>query len=251
MAARNLYASIFGETPDTQAAYGARVSAFQDMLNQRKQAVQQQRTDDVKMAKYNALGNLITSMVQPIGWAAGGSTAGVQPYDNRQYLESFNRAVKANDDLRNIGSAEAEYRYQLAEEAYKRALGLEDAERKRQQDLADDERKYEFMFEKQQRQFEQQEKMKQMDIDARQALAEWKATHQVTRKGTGLTVEDRILLKEMEAYNGYVARQEAMKLPYESFEEWADKRGYQVNRVRPSSTGSTVTRTDKSGGFEL
>ena len=89
------------------------------------------------------------------------------------------------------------------------------------------------------------------DVYYNGTLAEWKATHQVTRKGTGLTVEDRILLKEMEAYNGYVARQEAMKLPYESFEEWADKRGYQVNRVRPSSTGSTVTRTDKSGGFEL
>ena len=250
MAARNIYASIFGETPETQAAYETRNASFQDMLNQRKQAVQQQKTDDVKMAKYNALGNLITSMVQPIGWAAGGSTAGVQPYDERQYLESFNRAVKANDDLRNIGSAEAEYRYQLADEAYKRALGLEDAERKRQQDLADDERKYEFQFEKQERQFQHQLELQQKREDAQRALAEWKASHHVTRKGTGLTVEDRILLKEMDAYKDYVGRQEAMKLPFDTFEQWASKHGYQVDRVRPSSGGGTGSNTGPQFKFQ-
>ena len=252
MAARNLYASIFGETPETQAAYGARNTAFQDMLNQRKQAVQQQKTDDVKMAKYNALGNLITSMVQPIGWGVGGgfnasNTAGVQPYDERQYLAAFNRAVKANDDLRNIGTTEAEYNYQIANEAFQRAIAREDAERSRRQRVEDSERQINYQLEKQQRQFEQQERMKQMEIDARQALAEWKQTHQVTRKGTGISVEDRILLKELDAYNAYVGRQEAQKLPYESFEQWASKRGYQVNRVRPTATTTTSTTAAATG----
>jgi len=247
MAARNIYASIFGETPETQAAYGARNTAYQDMLNQRKQAVQQQRTDDVKMAKYNALGNLITSMVQPIGWAAGGSTAGVQPYDERQYLAAFNRAVKANDDLRNIGSADAEYKFKIADEAFQRAIAREDEDRRRQQRVEDAERQINYQLQKQQNQFEQQEKMKQMEIDARQALAEWKQTHQVTRKGTGISVEDRILLKELDAYNAYVGRQEAQKLPYESFEQWASKRGYQVNRVRPTATTTTSTTAAATG----
>ena len=101
----NIYASIFGEAPATRQAREARDSAFQAMLNTRKQTAEQQRTDDVKMARYNAFGNLLTTMVQPLGWAMGGSTGGVQKYDDRQYISAFNRAVKAADDIRNIGSA--------------------------------------------------------------------------------------------------------------------------------------------------
>lgn len=248
MAARNIFASIFGETPDTQAAYQARNTAYQDMLNQRKQAVQQQRTEDVKMAKYNALGNLITSMVQPIGWAAGGSTAGVQPYDERQYLAAFNRAVKANDDLRNIGSADAEYQFKLADEAYQRAIARENEERKRRLDREDDERKYEFQLQKQQNLFDQQVKMQEMRDDARRALEEYKQTHRVTRKGTGLSVEDRILLKEMDEYNREMRIREANKQPVESFDQWASTRGYQIDRVRPTATTTTTTTTATGNG---
>jgi len=253
MAARNIYASIFGETPETQAAYGARNTAFQDMLNQRKQAVQQQRTADVKMAKYNALGNLITSMVQPIGWGIGGggkaqNTAGVQPYDERQYLAAFNRAVKANDDLRNIGSAEAEYKYQIADEAYKRAIAREEADRARQQRVEDAERQINFQLEKQQRQFDHQMEMQEKKEDARRALEEYKATHRVTRKGSGLSVEDRILLKEMDEYNREMRIREANKQPVETFDQWADRHGYQVSRVRPTATTTTTTTTATGNG---
>ena len=243
MAARNIFASIFGETPDTQAAYQARNTAYQDMLNQRKQAVQQQRTEDVKMAKYNALGNLITSMVQPIGWAAGGSTAGVQPYDERQYLAAFNRAVKANDDLRNIGSADAEYQFKIADEAFQRAIAREDEERKRQQRVEDSERQINYQLEKQQRQFDHQMEMQEKKDEARRALEEFKASHRVSKKGTGLTIDDRLLLKELDAYNAYVARMEAQKLPFDSFEKWADTHGYQVDRVRTRGGGGVVGDT--------
>lgn len=132
MAANSVYKSLFGDSPATTKAAGARDSAFQNWLNIRKQNMEQQRTDDVRMAKYNAFGNLLTSMVQPIGWAAGGGgfnnggTGGVQTYDNRQYLDAFNRAVKATDDMRNIGTAEAEYRFKLADDDYKRQQAIDD-----------------------------------------------------------------------------------------------------------------------------
>ena len=137
------YDYFFGTSPGTQQAYESRNMAFQDMLNARKQAAVQQRTDDVKMARYNAMGNLLTSLVQPIGWGIGGgfsgsATGGVQPYDDRQYLEAFNRAVMANDDLRNIGLQEDEYRFKVADEEYRRQRALDDAKREyalRQQEL--------------------------------------------------------------------------------------------------------------------
>jgi len=136
----NPYASIYGESEATKQARQTRNNMFQSFLDTRKKAAEQQRTDDVKMAKYNALGNVLTSMVQPLGWrAGGGSTGGVQPYDNRQYLEAFNRAVKASDNLRNIGTAEDEYKFKIADEDYRRMLALDDEARRRRQKLEDEE----------------------------------------------------------------------------------------------------------------
>ena len=126
---------IFGSP--LEQAQSQRDASFQNWLNQRRASVEKQRTDDIKMAKYNALGNALTTMVQPIGWAIGGSTGDVQPYDNRQYLEAFNRAVKASDDLRNIGDMEAEYQFKLADEDYRRQLALEDRQRQRAESLED------------------------------------------------------------------------------------------------------------------
>ena len=237
---RNIYASIFGEPPSSAKAKEARDSAFQAMLASRRQAAEQQRTDNAQMARYNALGNVLTSMAQLGGWAAGGSTGNVQKYDDRQYIDSFNRAVKASDDIRNIGSAADEYRFKLADEDYKRQLALEDAERKRQQDLADDERKYQFQLEKQQQLFQHQNELQQQKDDARRALEEYKATHRVSRKGTGgMSVDDRILLKEMDTYKEYVKIQTAKGLPYDTFEKWLDTNGYQVSsRSLYGGTGS-------------
>lgn len=140
--ANNNYAFLFGDSQAAQQAAAQRGTQFQSWLNTRKQAYERQRTSDVNMAKYNALGNLLTTMVQPVGWAAGnrgtGATGGFQPYDNRQYIAAFNRAVKAADDIRNIGTQEGEYQFKLADEAYRRQLALDDSMREhtlRQQEL--------------------------------------------------------------------------------------------------------------------
>ena len=168
----NMYSSIFGETPSTQQARQARDSAFQAMLNTRKQTAEKQRTDDVKMARWNALGNLLTTMVQPVGWAIGGSTGGVQKYDDRQYLNAFNRAVKAADDIRNIGNAEEEYKFKLADEEYRRQLGLEDEERRRRQANEDYERKRQIAMEEEEAKENARMERLQQEYELRQKLAE-------------------------------------------------------------------------------
>ena len=100
----------------------------QDMFDARRKELEKDRTDDIRLSAFNSLGNALRAMVQPIGWAAGGgrtaggvATAGVQPYDNRQYLEAFNRAVKANDDIRNLGTQEMEYNINFANKDAERA----------------------------------------------------------------------------------------------------------------------------------
>ena len=178
----NIFSSIFGESPSTQQARDARDSAFQAMLNTRKQAAEQQRTDDVTMARYNALGNLLTTMVQPIGWGIGGgagATGGVQKYDDRQYIAAFNRAVKAADDIRNIGSADAEYRFKLASDDYSRALHLEDEARRRQQVNDDYDRRRQIAMEEEEAREKARLERLQQEYDLRQKLAQTQANGQI------------------------------------------------------------------------
>ena len=233
----NIYASIFGTSPEVQAAAAARDASFQDWLNSRKQAVEQQRTDDVRMARLNAIGNVLTTMVQPLGWAVGGATGGVQPIDNRQYLQAFERAMKANDDLRNIGTLEGEYQFKLADENYRRQLALQDYEQKArmqaqiQQDYAQARHDYTMA-----------------EIEARNEgrldVAKYKAGHKVTGK-TGIPVEDKMLQTAWTQYMAYkkqyetdrgrgIVRQEE-KFP--TFEEWVGQQfGWNIKQKSGADT---------------
>jgi len=240
---KNLYTSLFGESPETQQARETRNATFQDMLNSRRQAAQQNFTDNKQMAKYNALGNVLTTMAQPLGWAAGGATVSPQKYDDRQYIDAFNRALKAQDDLRNIGTAEDQYKFNLAEQDYNRMRDIEDNERRYQFQMEKQQQQYENQLAKQQRDYEYKQALEEQKAAARQALEEYKTTHRVTKKGTGLSVDDRILLKEMEAYNKYVDKQSALGQPYDTFDKWAAARGYQV-----TSTASARRSSGGSGG---
>ena len=234
----NMYASLFGESPATKSAREKRESAFQDMLNTRRQAAQQGRTDNVRMARYNALGNVITSMAQLGGWAAGGGTSNVQKYDDRQYIDAFNRAVKAADDIRNIGADEAAYRFKIADEDLKRQQSLEDAERQQERMLERQERAEQARAERDERKYQHDMEVLEAKNDARRQLEEYKATHKVTRPGTGLSLEDRILLKEIDAYNRDVATKSALGQPYGTFDEWMRSKGYQTTRL--SSGGRNI-----------
>lgn len=96
--------------------------SYQDMLNAHREALMKERTDNAKMARFAALGNALTSMVQPLGWAIGGgglgrgATSGYQPYDNREYISAFNRAIQAGQDLRNVNLKDAEFQYKTLQQ---------------------------------------------------------------------------------------------------------------------------------------
>ena len=253
-----IYDSIFGSSPAVQASAAARDSSFQDWLNQRKQAVEQQRTEDRRIATFNALGNALTTMVQPIGWAIGGKgtgvTGGVQPVDNRQYLQAFERAMKANDDLRNIGTLEGEYQFNLADEAYKRAQAMEDYGIKQNLEL-----------ERQAAYAKQRHDYTMAEIEARGEkqldVAKYKAARSITGRN-GIPIEDKMLQTAWTQYvkqrgehsrdiGRGVERKEGPTFP--SFEKWlGDEYGWIVkpkNSGTPDSgSGSSVSSTAPTSG---
>lgn len=241
---------IFGTNPTTQQAYDARNTAFQSWLDSRKQAVQQQRTSDVKMARANAMGNLLTTLVQPLGWAIGGkgstmNTGGVQKYDDRQYLEAFNRAVKASDDLRNIGSTEDEYKFKLADEAYKRQLSLDDEARRQKYSMEKLEEQYKQRSDLAQQKFENDMKKEEAKAAARMELAEFNAAHRITGRsgGTRFTVDERTKLKLLDGYMKYAQNERDYGHDPKGYKEWLATMGYSVQ----DSSAPAATTQSTSG----
>lgn len=249
-----VYDSIFGESPATQQARAARNASFQDMLNSRKQAAEQQRTDDVKMARWNALGNVLTTMAQPLGWGigggfSGGAPGGVQKYDDRQYLNAFNRAVKAADDIRNIGNAEAEYRFKLADEDYRRALALGDEARERKYKQEDLERKYQQKMDEMQQKFENDMAKVERQGEIRQAIAEFNATHRITGRGSGgsrITADERTKKSLLDGYLDYAKIEQANGRQPKQYPDWLATTGYSF-----SDTGSPSSNGSSSGGIDI
>ena len=242
---RSIYSAIFGGTPETRAAEQQRDHSFQSLLDARRQSAEKQRTSDVNMAKYNSLGNLLTTMVQPVGWMAGGRnapTGGVQPYDERQYIQAFNRAVKASDDLRSIGSAEEEYRFKLADENYKRQHALEDQERKREQAREDLEYKAQQRIAEIQQKFENDMAKINRQGEIRQEIAAYNASHKITNRSTGLSIDEREKLKLMGMYGDYRKNKESYNEAPKSYAEWLQEIGY--------SSTSTAPATQVGGGTE-
>jgi len=116
-------------------AEGALRSRFQQMLDTQKKALEKERTTNLKLAAVNSLGRAMRTMVQPLGWAVGGATAPVPKYDDRNYIEAFNRAVKAGDDLRNLGTAEQQFELNLAQQNYRNNLANEAYKQRREMEL--------------------------------------------------------------------------------------------------------------------
>lgn len=206
----SIYASIFGESPATQQARANRNSAFQAMLDTRKKAAEEQKTADETMARYNAFGNLLTTMVQPLGWGVGGgfngsNTGGVQKYDDRQYISAFNRAVKDAENLRNIGTEQDEYRLRLANEDYERALANDRMAQQAALREIEDERRQKIKDEAEARTYERRSQLNQEQIAGRIALAEAtaRAKYQFRTTGGGRvgdSVRDNLLKRANAAY---------------------------------------------------
>lgn len=252
----NIYASIFGESPATKQARAQRDSAFQSMLDTRKKAVEEQRTSDVQMARYNALGNLLTTMVQPIGWGVGGrgkTTGGVEPYDQRQYLDAFNRAVRDAENLRNIGTQEGEYQFKLADEEYRRALANDQAYRNAMlAEITDNRRAQQKLDYEAKRQEDELEKIAARG-DVQKELADLKAKYRITRGG--LSVNDRAIITARNNYEQYKRTRITQGMPYMTFEQYMNnEEGFDLTPAQPAQTpapkpaAKPATTAKPSGG---
>lgn len=261
----NIYSSIFGESPATVQARRERNASFQDMLNSRKQAAEQARTDNVRMARYNAFGNLLTSMVQPLGWGIGGGfsssiTGGVQQYDNRQYLDAFNRAVKAADDLRNIGSAESEFRFKLADEDYRRQQAIDDEARQRRYKAEEDDRRYRQQMELLGQRNENALEQIAARGDVQMAIQQFKQNYRASKGGRRATDSD--LKKAETAYYRYLEKyrtnvgqgvgrtESGGPLSFAEFLTTQEGGGYSVSRGSGSSSGGSSGRASGASGAE-
>lgn len=252
---RVIFNSIFSDK-NVQAAESARDASFQDWINSRKKSVESEKETSARLARVNALGNVLTTMVQPIGWAIGGGksgvTGGVQQYDNRQYLDAFNRAMKANEDLRNIGDMEAEYQFKLADDNYRRELAIANEERKQQLEL-----------DKQRKIFDMRSKLNQEQIEGRIKVAEAsaRAKYNFSAGGKKVTesVRDNLLKRANTAYANILADYykkkqvgiENLQEPpsYDEFlKQFASENGYQVADSQNAKPESQAVASGASGG---
>ena len=108
--------SIFGAFAyDVNAADQALDQSINDMLQAQYQATEKRRTDAAKMAQIAALGNVLQTAFAPVGWIGQrGATSQVANPDSRQYITAFNEALKAQQDLGNIGMQAAQMRLNMA-----------------------------------------------------------------------------------------------------------------------------------------
>lgn len=266
---KEIISNVFGKAPEVapevektpvEAATDTAKTSWKGLFDLKRKELEEQKTSNAKLARYNALGNVLTSMVQPLGWAIGGGgsgvTGGVQKYDDRQYLEAFNRAVKASDELKNLGSAEAEYQFKIDEEARQRAIAEEQYQRRRAEGLEDYETKANIQGQIQsnyaaQRYQEEMDKIKargetQLDI------AKYKATHKVTGK-SGVPVEDKMLssawtkyMQEREKFNTDVDRGVVRKREsFPSFEEWLGEEYGWVVKEKGKASAPSFTQSSR------
>lgn len=246
-----MYDSMFmGPKPTAaETAKAAYESRYQSMLDARRQNAEQARTDAVKMARYNALGNLLTTMVQPLGWAAGGRGAAAgnyQPYDSRQYIDAYSRAAKATDDVRNVGLEEEAWRVKLAEDDYERQLALEDEARKRENKVQDEARALEIWSEKERKKQEYRVDYLDRQTEARKEVDDNKAGNRTSGSSGSLSVEDRLRLKDHDAWLRYKDRQIAKGEPYDDFETWR-KGGSSSGGSKKEEGGAKPSAPSKPG----
>lgn len=238
--------------PDTQIRKleNEYAKSFQAMLDSKKASLESRRTSDARMATYNALGNALTTMVQPIGWAVGGHTAGVQKYDDRQYLDAFNRALKARDAIRDLDSAQDEFYFKLEGDRYNREIKNIEADDQRRKNLEDWKAKEAITSASQQALYNQRLANDLTKIDAqgewKLQVEQFKASHRVTKGG--ISVDDRFLMmarKEFEAYKRF-CKQSGIPVP--SFEEYLkDQQGCDVSNApstKSSGGGGKPQKTD-------
>ena len=104
------YGAIYGKWNELTPEEKAVQQGINDMLQQQYKQAAVNRTDARRMAQFNAFGDVLRTAFNPIGWALGGGTAQTIAPDNRAYISAFNNAIKADNDFRNLGTQQAQFK---------------------------------------------------------------------------------------------------------------------------------------------
>jgi len=102
-----LTADIYGFLAEPSQEEKAVQFSINDMLRSQYRQAEQQRTNAAQMAKFSALGNVMQTLFNPIGWRAGGGNSGTTSQtatpDQQGYITAFNNIQRADQDIANIG----------------------------------------------------------------------------------------------------------------------------------------------------
>ena len=104
------YGAIYGKWNELTPEEKAVQQGINDMLQQQYKQAATNRTDARRMAQFNAFGDVLRTAFNPIGWAIGGGTSQTIAPDNRAYISAFNNAIKADNDFRNLGNQQAQFK---------------------------------------------------------------------------------------------------------------------------------------------
>lgn len=108
--------SVYGWMAASRADEADRqfTQGINDMLRAQWADTDKRRTDYAKMAQMAALGNVLQTIFASAGWIGSGTTSQVTNPDQRSYITAFNEALRARNDLSNVGTRAAEMRLNMA-----------------------------------------------------------------------------------------------------------------------------------------
>lgn len=156
------------QTPtDTTNTETPQLSAWEQMMKDRRETLKKDKTDAVKMQKYYGLASALKALgdmgATAIGGAIGGnvldSAPKVEAYQqSKGYIDAFERAKAANEALRRLDDKEFQLKYADEQKNDERAYKAKQDEIARNYQAAqrDDERKYNALVRAEERDYKKQ-----------------------------------------------------------------------------------------------
>lgn len=187
--------SVYGAfaSYDANAADRALDQSINDMLHAQYEATEKRRTDAAKLAKVAALGNVLQTAFVPFGWIGQkGATSQVAAPDSRQYVTAFNEALKAQQDLANVGVNAAKMRLDLANRRAERAY---QAQQRR------DDREFSAKLQRQNMEFQAENNRKNMEFQAEMQKQVRKDSAELQKELANLKFEQSKELARIQAGN--------------------------------------------------
>lgn len=163
----NIQAKAEVQNPTGLAGNEEKPKSWSELLEERRNALKQEKTDAIKMQKYHALSDVLKAIGQMGGAAVGGAIGGnaldsapaVGEYkESRGYLDALERAKQANDRLRALDEQGFKLAYSKQERDEERAYAEKQKAEQRAHEAEQkaEERAYKAKMEEEDRKFQKE-----------------------------------------------------------------------------------------------